>query len=92
ANYDFDPADSERVARAQAERIAADIVSQGGPAMAFEKQAVALIAYLQRVGVDLFKTPESPEDGETGSESDADPNSKSESSDEENAIQEEESR
>ncbi len=42
------------VAMAQAERIAAEIVEQGGPAKTYEKQAVALIAYLQRVGIDLF--------------------------------------
>ncbi|WP_431197882.1 cytochrome-c oxidase, cbb3-type subunit I [Rhodopirellula bahusiensis] len=46
------------VAYKQAEYIAADIVAQGGPAKAYEKQAVALIAYLQRVGVDLFATEE----------------------------------
>ena len=46
------------VAYRQAERIAADIVAQGGPANTMDTQAVALIAYLQRVGIDLFRTPE----------------------------------
>ncbi|MFK8111627.1 MAG: cytochrome-c oxidase, cbb3-type subunit I [Rubripirellula sp.] len=58
AQYDFDLSSTEAVARKQAEKLAAEIVSQGGPAMTFEKQGIALIAYLQRVGTDLFKTPE----------------------------------
>ncbi|TWT96409.1 cytochrome-c oxidase, cbb3-type subunit I [Neorhodopirellula pilleata] len=48
------------VAMKQAERIAAEIVEQGGPAKTYEKQAVALIAYLQRVGIDLFAEEEKP--------------------------------
>ena len=53
---------SAEIARRQAESIAADIVAQGGPINTFEsEQAVALIAYLQRVGTDLFKTEEPPE-------------------------------
>jgi len=55
---------SAELAYKQAERIAADIVGQGGPANTFNSQAVALIAFLQRVGTDLFLTeepaPESP--------------------------------
>ncbi len=50
--------DSAKLAYKQAESIAADIVGQGGPANTFEKQAVALIAFLQRVGTDLFRTEE----------------------------------
>lgn len=46
--------DTAAVAKRQAERIAAEIVEQGGPAKTYEKQAVALIAYLQRIGIDLF--------------------------------------
>ncbi len=59
---DEDLNDTATVAMRQAERIAAEIVEQGGPAMTHEKQAVALIAYLQRVGVDLFaeEEPETP--------------------------------
>jgi cytochrome c oxidase cbb3-type subunit I/II len=48
------------VARKQAEFVAAEIVAQGGPAKTYEKQAVALIAYLQRVGIDLFAEEEKP--------------------------------
>jgi cytochrome c oxidase cbb3-type subunit I/II len=53
---------SDEVAREQAERIAADIVSQGGSVkrgdvMTFDSQAVALIAYLQRLGTDLTAPP-----------------------------------
>ena len=44
----------------QAEAVAAEIVAQGGPPKTFDKQAVALIAYLQRLGIDLFRT-ETPE-------------------------------
>jgi cytochrome c oxidase cbb3-type subunit I/II len=46
------------VAFKQAEAIAAEIVAQGGPASTFDKQAIAVIAYLQRMGTDLFRTPE----------------------------------
>jgi cytochrome c oxidase cbb3-type subunit I/II len=42
---------------AQASKIAADIVSQGGPEGLADKQVVAMIAYLQRLGTDLFATP-----------------------------------
>ncbi len=49
---------SAEIARAQALRIAADIVAQGGPANKQEMQAIALIAYLQRLGTDLFRTNE----------------------------------
>ena len=46
----------------QAESIAADIVSKGGTVrrgklMTFDTQAVALIAYLQRLGADLSAPP-----------------------------------
>ncbi|QDT03832.1 hypothetical protein K227x_22170 [Rubripirellula lacrimiformis] len=49
---------TEAVARRQAEEIAAQVVQQGGPAAMHEKQAMALIAFLQRVGTDLFRTEE----------------------------------
>ncbi|WP_372723760.1 cytochrome-c oxidase, cbb3-type subunit I [Novipirellula sp.] len=63
APYDFDIADSADIARKQAEVIAADVVSQGGPVqrgelMTFDTKAIALIAFLQRVGTDIFATPE----------------------------------
>ncbi|SMP54479.1 cytochrome c oxidase cbb3-type subunit I/II [Neorhodopirellula lusitana] len=60
------------VAQKQAEYIAADIVQQGGPAKTYEKQAIALIAYLQRVGVDLF-AEEAP--AEPAGDADSDPES-----------------
>jgi len=49
------------MARAQAAEIAADLESQGQPDTA-DKQIIALIAYLQRLGTDLFKP--SPEAGD----------------------------
>lgn len=52
--------DPEKLARRQAEVIAAEIVSQGGPASMHEKQAMALIAYIQRIGTDLLRTEEKP--------------------------------
>ncbi len=61
---------SAELAQKQAEVIAADIVSQGGPVMrtidggetlmTMDSQAVALIAYLQRLGVDYFKPADAP--------------------------------
>lgn len=58
APYDKELTDTEALARQQAEVIAAEIVKQGGPAGKQEKQAIALIAYLQRMGTDLFATPD----------------------------------
>ncbi|MCM2375205.1 cytochrome-c oxidase, cbb3-type subunit I [Aporhodopirellula aestuarii] len=67
--------DTANVAMAQAERIAAEIVEQGGPAKTYEKQAVALIAYLQRIGIDLFaeETPAEAVPAETAPEGEAAP-------------------
>jgi cytochrome c oxidase cbb3-type subunit I/II len=50
-------------AREQARQIAESIVAQGGRAGLEDKQVVALIAYMQRLGTDLFKpapTPDAP--------------------------------
>ena len=63
APYDRELTESAEMARQQAEQIAADIVSEGGTVrrgdvMALESQAVALIAYLQRLGTDLNAPPE----------------------------------
>lgn len=44
-------------ARTQAAAIAAKIEQEKGPAGLAEKQVVALIAYVDRLGRDLFKTP-----------------------------------
>ena len=74
AEYDEELTRAPEIAREQAERIAADIVSQGGPLkrgdlMTLDSQAVALIAYLQRLGVDLTApapTAEEQPQGEGG--------------------------
>ncbi|MEM9826432.1 MAG: cytochrome-c oxidase, cbb3-type subunit I [Planctomycetota bacterium] len=60
APYDEELENAPEMARLQAEAIAADIVSQGAPVsrngvMVLDSQGVALIAYLQRLGVDYFK-------------------------------------
>jgi cytochrome c oxidase cbb3-type subunit I/II len=47
----------EAMARAQAREIAAELRSQGGPSGLEDKQIVALIAYLQRLGTDIKKAP-----------------------------------
>ena len=49
---------AETAAREQAELIAKEIESQGGPKGLSDKQIVALVAYLQRVGVDIKKAPD----------------------------------
>ena len=48
---------AEGVARDQARTIAAEIAEQGGPDDLADKEIVALTAYLQRLGTDLFKAP-----------------------------------
>jgi cytochrome c oxidase cbb3-type subunit I/II len=45
--------DARGMARAQAEQIAAEIVQKGGPAGLENKDVIALIAYMQRLGVDI---------------------------------------
>jgi len=52
-------------ARTQAKELAAQIVSQKGPAGLEDKQVVALIAYIQRLGTDLF-APTAPQSPTTG--------------------------
>jgi cytochrome c oxidase cbb3-type subunit I/II len=52
---------AEPMAREQARQIAQQIVAQGGPAGLEDKQIIALIAYLQRLGTDLMKPPPQPE-------------------------------
>lgn len=66
--------EAPELARRQAEAIAAEIVSQGGPVkrgqlLVMNSQAVALIAYLQRLGVDLNRP------AETAAEETTDPQS-----------------
>jgi cytochrome c oxidase cbb3-type subunit I/II len=41
------------LAREQAAAIAAEIVAQGGPAGLQDREIVAIVAYLQRLGTDL---------------------------------------
>jgi cytochrome c oxidase cbb3-type subunit I/II len=45
--------DAAGLARAQAEAIAAEIAAQGGPADLADREVVALIAYMQRLGTDI---------------------------------------
>jgi cytochrome c oxidase cbb3-type subunit I/II len=47
---------AESMAREQAERIAANIVAEGGPAGLADKEIVAMVAYMQRLGTDI-RTP-----------------------------------
>ncbi len=60
APYDQELTDAEAMAHKQAEAVAAEIVAQGGT-VSFEGKlikdatAIALIAYLQRVGKDLYR-------------------------------------
>ena len=67
AEYAFALEDVPMIARTQAEVIAADVVGGGGPIwterkgqaplMVYDSRAIALIAYLQRLGTDLFAPP-----------------------------------
>ena len=49
---------AEKSAKEQAALIAEEIEAQGGPKGLSDKQIIALVAYLQRVGVDIHKAPE----------------------------------
>jgi cytochrome c oxidase cbb3-type subunit I/II len=49
--------EAEAMARDQAEVVASEIVAQGGPKGLEDKQIVALVAYLQRLGTDIKKVP-----------------------------------
>jgi cytochrome c oxidase cbb3-type subunit I/II len=63
---DDEVANSEAAAREQAAAIANEIVVQGGPEGLADKQIVALIAYLQRMGTDIMKPEEVAVEEETG--------------------------
>ncbi len=72
APYDRELREAEEMAREQARKIVKELIDQGGPArvkksngeeIALEEtHVIALIAYLQRIGVDLYAT-DSPDDG-----------------------------
>jgi cytochrome c oxidase cbb3-type subunit I/II len=69
--YPYEVEKSAELAREQAQRVAAEIISLGGPVeynghLIQDTRAIALIAYLKRVGTDLFK-PETPPDQTTPS-------------------------
>ena len=49
---------ASELARTQAQQISDEIVAQGGPDDLADKEIVALIAYLQRLGTDIFKEGE----------------------------------
>ena len=57
---DADIATGTEAARKQAADIAKQIVDQGGKPGLENKEVVALIAYLQRLGTDIYKAPETP--------------------------------
>ncbi len=81
AEYDFELDEVPEIARHQAEEVAADIVSQGGPVLVsrpgeeslltIDTQAVALIAYLQRLGVDIFRPAPAATDEEGSTDEEA---------------------
>lgn len=52
-------AQAEAAARAQAQTIADDVEAAGGPARLADKEIVAMVAYLQRLGQDI-KVPAAP--------------------------------
>ncbi len=65
AKYDFALEQSPEVAQRQAEKIASEIISQGGPVsheghLIKDSTVIALIAYIQRLGVDISKKDEPP--------------------------------
>jgi cytochrome c oxidase cbb3-type subunit I/II len=53
-------ADAARLARVQADEIAAKVVAENGPAGLGERKVVALVAYLMRLGTDLDKPVGAP--------------------------------
>jgi cytochrome c oxidase cbb3-type subunit I/II len=70
AKYDKELTESESMAKTQAQKIAAEIIAQGGPVeyerlLVRDATAIALIAYLQRIGTDLNRVdaPAAPTPG-----------------------------
>jgi len=48
---------AEPMTRAQSQQIADNIAKQGGPKHLENKQIIALVAYLQRLGTDIKAAP-----------------------------------
>ncbi|MCA9286594.1 MAG: cytochrome-c oxidase, cbb3-type subunit I [Phycisphaerales bacterium] len=65
--------DAEKMARAQAETIATELVAQGGYTDLQGKKVVALIAYLQRLGTDISAPPPPAEPAVAAAEPPAQP-------------------
>jgi cytochrome c oxidase cbb3-type subunit I/II len=59
AKYEFDDAASVEIAQKQATEVAGVLVEQGGPANLADTKIIALIAYIQRLGVDITR-PDTP--------------------------------
>ncbi len=57
APYDRALTEAEAMAREQAAELNQSIIDQGGNGLYADKQVIALIAYLQRLGTDLFAPP-----------------------------------
>jgi cytochrome c oxidase cbb3-type subunit I/II len=55
-------ANAEELARQQASAVSARLVAQGGPTDLGDKDVIAVIAYLQRLGVDIAAARELKED------------------------------
>ncbi len=78
--YPYPVADAAEVARLQAEQIAAEVVTGGGPiwtvrhernpVMVYDSQAIALVAYLQRLGTDLYRPASSKSPANSPSDED----------------------
>jgi cytochrome c oxidase cbb3-type subunit I/II len=64
APYDEELERGAEIARAQAAEIAAEIEAQGGPTGLADKEIIALIAYLQRLGTDIYREPDPGEGGD----------------------------
>jgi len=58
---------ASEMARDQARQVAQEIVDQGGPEGLENRKVTALIAYIQRLGVDITKPPPAESgEGESG--------------------------
>jgi cytochrome c oxidase cbb3-type subunit I/II len=57
--------------RSQADQIAATVVEQGGPAGLADKEIIAMVAYLQRLGTDIGEDADANESKKTDGQGDA---------------------